>query len=237
MKARVLIGLLFVLLSAITFADSPVEKYNFTLKDIIPSVMRDTIGVITINANFGWEPDYHVDDVEIPLCENASGSFTDAGNISLQKDTRALTSYGYGGTGSFRYPVTECTGDYCRIIIDPQTDKRVWIDKKKLAKNIENGFELTLFDSMENVGVDLFFFTNSKKKKIYSEPAKNSSFVVIAESTYPALEAAETKNGFVRLVISDSNSESNSLKKTIGWARIRDNEGLISIWITDLDEC
>lgn len=237
LKTWVMLGILFVLVSAVAFADSPVENYNFTCSEIPATVLHDTIGVITINASWSWEPSYHVDDVQLQLCENTSDGFINSGTISLQKETRCLTSYGYSGIGSYRYPVIVDTDNYCCIIIDPKLDKRVWIDKKELAKTSENAYEVSLFDSLKNVQVDLFFFTNSKKKKIYVNPSKDSPFTVIDEKTYGILEVAETKDGFVRLVIFDSDPANKSGVKSVGWARVRDNDGLLSIWVIDADEC
>lgn len=237
LKSLLLFCSVFILTAFAAFADSPMEAYHFSCKEIKPAVLLDTIGVLTINASWSWEPTYHVDDVQIPLVEKNEALFISAGEISLQKDTRCLTSYGYAGTGSFRFPVTENSGDYCRIVIDPKEDRRVWIDRKKLAGALANGLEFCLFESLQDVKVDLFFFTSSRKKKIYNEPVKNSASRVIDDKAYPVLEAAETKNGFVRLVVFEGDPGVNTEKKTVGWARIRDNDGLLSIWIIDCDEC
>lgn len=232
-----LLGLFMLFFAAAIFADSPFENYQTAYKDIKPSVMRDTIGVLTINANWGWEPEFHVDDVQIPLCEKNIASFTDSGTISLQKNTAWLTSYGYSGIGSYRFPLIADTDNHCCIVVDPKGDKRIWINKKKLSESLENGFELQLFDSLKNAQVDLFYFTDSKKKKLYNSPAKDSTFTVIDEKTHPVLIAAETKNGFVRLVVPNDDPESQAEPKSVGWARIRDNEGLMTIWLIVSDQC
>lgn len=236
-KTILLLAFFMLIFTAAIFADSPEEVYQTAYKDIKPSVMRDTIGVLTINANWGWEPAFHVDDVQIPLCEKNIASFTDNGTISLQKNTTCLTSYGYGGTGSFRFPLIADTDNHCCIVVDPKTDKRIWINKKKLSESLENGFELQLFASLKNTQVDLFYFTDSKKKKLYVSPAKDSAFTVIDEKTHPVLIAAETKNGFVRLVVPNEDPESQEEPKSVGWARIRDNEGLMTIWLIVSEGC
>jgi len=225
-----------VMLAHIAFADAAYESYNVKYRDIARTVLRDTAGVLTINARWGWEPEYHVEDLQIAVYEKASDGFKTSKAISLLKETRWLTSYGYSGTGSFRFPLIEESGNYCQIVTDPQADRRIWINREELARNLENGVEIKLFDSLDNfVNVDLFFFTDSKKKKIYSEPVKDSSYKVVDEKTWPALSAAETRNGFVRLTITESNEDSDPEKplerKTVGWARIRDNEGLLTVWL------
>lgn len=237
LKSLLLMVLMFLMLPVGAFADSPYEEFHAAYGEIASAALHDTIGVLTINATWSWEPSYHVDDLQIPLGEKTHVGLVPGGRISLQNETRSLSSYGYSGTGSFRYPITEISGEYCRIIIDAKADRRVWVNSRMLGAMLENGVQICLFDAMKDVQVDIFVFTSSRKKKIYDQPAKDSKYRIIDDKTWPALEAAETKDGFVRLVVREGEPGENQVKKTIGWARIRDNEGFLSLWIVSVDEC
>jgi len=225
-------------------ADAPYETFNVKYREIAPSVLRDTTGVVTINADFSWENGYSVKDVELKAYDKVVGSFVASEAISLQKQTLALSSFGYSGIGSYRFPMTEEEGDYCRIVIDPKSDRRIWINTQIQAKGLENGVDKTHFDGLKNlVAVDLFVFTDSGKKKLYAEPNRESSFVVVDSKKHEFLLAAEVKNGFVRLVseeaitLQSKDGKENSTPRTLGWARIRDNEGLLTLWIVGGPNC
>lgn len=225
-------------------ADAPYETFNVKYREIAPSVLRDTIGVVTINADFSWENGYSVKDVELKAYDKVAGSFVASEVISLQKQTVALSSFGYSGIGSYRFPMTKEEGDYCRIVIDPKSDRRIWINNQMQAKGLENGLEKTHFDDLKNlVAVDLFVFTDSGKKKLYAEPSRESSFVVIDSKKHAFLLVAEVKNGFVRLVseeaitLQSEDGKAPTTPQTLGWARIRDNEGLLTLWIVGGPNC
>jgi len=225
-------------------ADAPYETFNVKYREIAPSVLRDTTGIVTVNADFSWENGYSVKDVELRIYDKIADKFVASGVISLQKQTVALSSFGYSGIGSYRFPMTEEEGDYCRIVIDPKSDRRVWINNQMQAKGLENGVEKMHFDALKNlVAVDLFVFTDSGKKKLYAEPSRESSFVVIDSKKHAFLLAAEVKNGFVRLVseeaitVEPEDGKESPAPQTLGWARIRDNEGLLTLWIVGGPNC
>jgi hypothetical protein len=216
------------------FADSPFEQFNCGYREIADTVRRDTIGVLTITASFSWEPEYHVEDLQLQTFATASASFQPSTVMSLLNKTTSISSYGYAGKGSFRFPVVAESGDFREIVIDPVSNLRVWIRPADLSAA---GYPVCSadFNNLHDVKVDIFFFTDSQRKKIYEQPVKDSSYSIIDARKYPSLTAAETKNGFVRLILTKGSGKTGW--KEIGWARVRDNDGLLSIWIVDSDEC
>ena len=86
--------------------------------------------------------------------------------------------------------------------------------------------------------VDIFYFTKSGKRKLYKEPKKDADFIIISknESRYSLLKIIEQKNGFIKLgsFHLDYATDKTTIEP-IGWTRMRDNQGMLIIWIKYVD--
>jgi len=239
MKVSVLNKILFFQLffSILLFGDAPVEKYHVTYSSELKQILKETIGILTINSGVkgGRKIEtYSKNDKDFKLSET----------LDVIKETTPVSNFGWQPILSdslvtnYRYPVTAENGDYLEIVYDAKKGSKTWVNTKELEKN----FYLTIImiDSIStplNFWVDIFYFTNSGKRKVYEQPNRNSNFKIISKKEQKhLLEIIEQKGEFIKLGIVHYNYETSEDKiEPIGWVRTRDNEGMLMFWIKLVD--
>ncbi len=239
MKISILSKTLFLkfLFSILLFGDAPFEKYHVTYSPELRHTLKETIGILIINSGVkrGRElQTYSKNDKDFKLSET----------LDVIKETIPISNFGYqpivldSSVQNYKYPLTAGNGDYLEFVYDTKKGSKTWINTKELEKNF--CLTIIMIDSIpipSRFFVDIFYFTNSGKRKLYKQANRNSSFKIISkEEQKPLLEIIEQKEEFFRLGIYhfyDIESKDN-WTEPIGWVRIRDDKGMLLFWLKDV---
>ncbi len=210
------------------------EHYHIKHTQISSEVLKDTIGIITIVSRTK-EPVY------LRTYNYSGENFTESRKIHIFKNTVPLSHFGHPRRDkslfveNYRYPVVETNKDYLYIVTNPIKNTRAWVN----IKNIKSDYyvSLMMFDDItipNSFFIDVFCFISSPGRKVYTEPALNSDTFIIfgRQSKYSALAVIDQRNGFLKIAsVIPGKSESEPL----GWVRIRDDSGMLTLWIKFVD--
>lgn len=221
------------------FADGPYETYHVAIDDISKDVLKNSIGILTINAGIkkGMELKTFVRDEE---------QFTYVKNLKVRGETTPISNFGLrppidtSYISNYRYPIVGKVNHYLCIVYDPKRNIKAWVNKNAIEENF-SGVSVIIIDSLKTPSsffVDIFYFTKSGRRKLYQESKNDADFIVISkdEHKYSLLRIIEQKNGFVRIGIAyvDYSAGQESIEP-IGWIRIRNNQGMLMIWVKYVD--
>jgi len=219
------------------FAEAPSEKYHVAYPSISKEVLQNAIGILTIN------PGEKMGDTLRTYLRQAH-TFVPFTHLDVLKTT-PVSCFGYHNPKeieNYRYPIIEMIGQYARIVYDPVKNLSGWIDLNETKKDFST--TITLLNELNEslrYYIDIFYFTESGRRKIYKSPAKDAEHFIAAKSDrrYGFLKVMELGEGFVKLGKLRFNFESHELEGVdpIGWVRIRDDQGQLTFWIQDVDMC
>lgn len=239
-KMQVAFVLATVSLSLPTFADAPSEGYHVAYKDISKEVLRNTIGILTINSRAGKE-------ATLQTYAQKAGQYVPAALLKAA-DTIPISSFGYHPTidseaiGNYRYPIIERTDMYVRIVYDPVKNLSAWINLAEAEKHFST-YVTMLHDleTLKSFSIDIFSFTESGKRKFYKFPGKPNNYFIVEKSdtSYGSLTVMDMRKGYLQLGKPRFNDSTFELEDVdpIGWIRIRDDQGLLTFWIMLVDMC
>ena len=239
MIRKIILMILVCLLgSGLLFADAPYEEYHVAYKDISKDVLKNTIGILTINS--GVKEGTNLKTYLI------SGNKFTFNKILKVKETIPVSNFGYHSgieeldIDNYRYPVVSQSDNYLCIVYDPKKNSQAWIDTEEAKQDFY--FDLVMIDSMPTpfeLFVDVFNFTEDGKREIYTEPKKDAPGITISKELFEQslLKVTDQKNGFIKIegpafVSHDIGKGHIELS---GWIRIRDDEGNLIIWIKNVD--
>ena len=221
------------------FADAPYEKFHVPYNDQLRTVLKNTIGILTI-INFKTR------EKELKTYLKTKEDFTYDKSLKIRDETIPVSNCGYhppifeSSISNYRYPIVEEFGEYLRIAYDPINNLKVWVNRKEVEENFHTS--VVMLDSIKTPlpdFVDIFYFTKSGKRKLYKEPKKDAEFTVISEDKYKytLLKIIDQENGFVKMGIYHFVYQGESTIEPIGWIRLRDDQGALMIWIKGVDLC
>lgn len=232
-----------ILLLSSVFADAPYEKFHISCKDISKEVLRDAIGILTVYSD-KRKPK------ELKAYSKQGDQFVFGGILKL-KEAIPISSFGYHycpplppldcdslNIRTHRYPIVASFDRYLCVASHPVKNLRVWINVEDLKEDFKVSIlmleEINSWDGF----IDIFCFTESKRRKVYREPKRDSDYFIISPKGELLLKAIEQKDGFIKIgrVDVDFDTYEESIEP-IGWIRIRDDEGRLMIWIEDVDLC
>jgi hypothetical protein len=177
----------------------------------------------------------------LPIYRKQSGGFIAAGTLKMEQ---ILTPSGgvYEGMHWYRFPVLAAEGDYLQLICNLAEGRRCWIKPAELARPWSPGGKeapqsLWFADGGDPLTIDLFFLARDEQTFLYTRPQLDaprqritpaSKLLSSYEAYDPrALQLSERKNGFGHLVkITGCDTPPHS----IGWVRLRDDQGLLQVW-------
>jgi hypothetical protein len=151
-------------------ADAPTELYHVNRSSISVSVLRDSIGILTINSGNRKGRFLHTYKL-------MAGKFAPDKGIAALKTT-PVSNFGYHPSAnseevaSYRYPIVRKEADFIEIAIDPVSPTLVWINSRDLDREFIT--EADYFDDFrpkEGLIDSSFFAPNTK---IFKEPSLSS---------------------------------------------------------------
>lgn len=245
------ISLLLLIPLNLLFADGPWEKFHIPLADISKEVLRDAIGILTIHQGVkkgGTE-------FKVIKLLNSSFIYTDT---LLVKETYPISNFGYqrregvkSSPGSlfevisnYRYPIVERRDGHLMVVTDPIKNTRVWLSEKDLQQDYY--LSVVLFDdvmtfkSCTSCFIEISHFTSEEERKVYSRPDSNSEWTLLHKNELRgAIKLSEISGNFINIakpIVKEIESHyfySDELEE-IGWIQLRDEDGLLTIWIKGL---
>ncbi|MFQ5906349.1 MAG: hypothetical protein ACE5JA_07230 [bacterium] len=222
------------------FADAPYEKYHVTYEEVSKDALKGIIGVLTISSRSKGNK-------ELRTYSKADKEFTYEKNLQIRTETTPVSNFGYHPSidkwhiESYRYPIVALSGEYLRIVYEPRKNLRAWICVKEVGEKFRAS--IVRLDSVETPSpffVDIFYFTESGKRKVYERPDNKADFKVISrdEKRWWLQRIVDQRGEFVK--IANIQVDFESYKETIqpiGWVGIWDEQGRLTIWIKNVDLC
>lgn len=189
---------------------------------------------------------------KIELYTSESGTFTAAGALNL---TDIIPISGWSWTGykaeriiTVRFPIVEKKGQYRRIVYNPLLGSTAWIDFPAMKKVFEprsvynmseTYFTETDFKQDEENPICVDLFSLSQAQELYKAPDASAHFDRISPlvpdpgspsgSNYGYGYIMEIQNGFA--LVSDIDIVTGE-ERRIGWIKIRNNDGMLTLWPT-----
>lgn len=220
------------------FSAAPVERYHVEPKELDKDILKNTIGILTLNSGIKRGLEFNSYRFE-------NNSY-DINKIISVSETIPISNFGYFSlvdtilfVQNYRYPILTVNTNYYEIVYDVKNDKRTWVN----INNVENSFHTSLFyydkiETYKRIYFDIFTF-NFGDRKVYSEPDINSDYQVLQKADFDgkAIKVLEQDNEFLKIGIvkPEYDKEFNFLIEPIGWINIRDKDNNITIWIKMID--
>jgi hypothetical protein len=230
----ILISVIILIQFQPLLADAPYEKYHLFYQEISKDVLRKTIGILTISSGIkkGTELKTY----------SKSGNKYIFDKIIKPKETIPISNFGYHPSfhepyiENYRYPIVFRSDPFLCIVYDPKKNLKTWVNLEEVGRDF---YILRVFlDSLsisEDLFVDVFYFTGSVKRKVYKEPENGADFSVISEDEhkYSAFKVIEQKDGFIKIGIFrwDADPLKEEPVEPIGWIKIRDDKGYVTVWV------
>lgn len=248
MKRPLLIVLtaMIMAISSQGYSDAPVETYFLEKTQIPDNVLRETKAVLTVNiidpkayAEYYNQPNLKLAPY-ITVYKKTGNSFKKMG-ILEKAQIKTPTGGNYGPSTWYRFPVTNSKGEYFEIIYDISEHKKCWVNFSELKSSLSGEKPVldwfTTQPSSEPVSVDIFFLTRNKEIRVYTSPTSGSpsqaltpqSDILRTSEVYDdrAFQIIERKNGFGHLGV---NQGCDRPARSVGWIRLRDENGRLLVW-------
>ena len=229
------------------YADAPFENYHVKYKDISKAILKNTVGVLTIS---NWEDK---EGTVFKMYTKDGNKYSFESEIYVILETKPVSHFGYANPAklnggkqdnlitSYRYPILAVDGDYIQIAYNSIKDLRAWLYKKDLEESFEcltvvfNGIKKF---TQATYFLDIFSFPPSTSCKIYKSPDNKSQFSVMKKKEpfeFPIVPM-EQKGNFLRVAQYNVDMEKNTIGlKPLGWIKIKNDDGLIMIWLCDIE--
>jgi hypothetical protein len=212
-------------------ADEPFESYRVMRSSVAVAVLRDAIGVLTIDSgsNGGRELQTYRKRGEfwVPYRRLDAGKTVPISDFGYQPvDPEKLIA-------NFRYPITKHEFGYVEIVLDPVADKRLWVNSAEVGKTFYVKAEyFAHLGRMQGTLIDPFFGGSYSKRRVFMIPDLSAESLEITDGAY---SVREERNGFLLLVPFGSMDDPPA--EPVGWLPIRDADGLLTIWLILVDNC
>ncbi len=242
----VAIGLLNPLSSFADTLSGYWERYHVKSTNICKEVLRNTIGILTINSGVkkGSELKIYSKSKEDFIYERilkvrktipvSNFGYYDSDYVSYPVDTTRIDIENY------RYPIiNDSHYPFMNIMYDPIKKLKAWVNLEEVQKDFY--IDIIKLDSIPiptPFFVDIFCLTQEGKRKIYKGSKEDSNFYYIFEDQHREFRIIEQKGDFIRLeelIHFEPNEPPEETFESIGWIKIRDSDGLLTIWIRLVD--
>ncbi len=244
---RTLTFLALLLVSAPTFADGPAEHFHVTPSEIPPSVLRDTVGVLTLFTC------PHGTDVSQCSLGDQSLTLLDAPSKrsarfvpQLLRSTVPISSNGYDREAftqavlEWRFPVVAVHSSFVCIVYDVPRNLRAWLSLPHAISG-DRGF-FTSFERLlasradQRFFLDPLFLRGGAPAQLYSSASREHPTKLISERDELLIPVAY-RNGFVLVRSAWATDSDSASPSVLGWLPVRDEEGRLLLWLVNSVTC
>jgi hypothetical protein len=219
------------LLAAAARADGPSEEYRVARASVAVSVLRDAIGVLTVDSGDGSDPllptyvkrgEYWVPHRRLtPSRTSPVSAFT----TSPEEAGKTFSNY--------RFPITRREFGYAEIVVDPVKDARLWVNTVELRKSFRVSADyFARLERLQGAFVDPFFGAPQAERRAYMSPDLSAQSSELGVGLY---HVRGERDGFLLLVPVGGMDDPPA--QPAGWVPIRDADGLLTLWLFYVDDC
>jgi hypothetical protein len=219
--------------------EKPREEYYLSRQDIAPSVLRETIGMVSV-----WRGQVEDRAPEGPWMISTferKGSFFKSGRAVPMKETRPISGWDFTGQALRQYPVVQRDGLFVLAVLDAQSDQRAWLRVEKKPWNIDylHYAGVAEPEAYSGLTIDLYHLAPGSRR-LYAEPRPDAPFRIAS----PEPDSRGYLGGDLKVVKIHGNFAqvarilgTNQLSNPLGWIEIRDREGRLTIWYVFAPGC
>jgi hypothetical protein len=229
---------LMVLQPLTTWADAPYEQYHVPPGKVIKGILKKTIGILTISSGAETKEGKELKIYKRIPQRAGADQFQNDGKLSVVTDTRPVSNFGYHPPideryfDNYRYPITAKSGKFVRIVHHSLEKSETWVNPDEV-KNDFGQVSVVMLKHLKKSPfyADIFYFSATGVRKLYKKPSKDSEYSLIKEKDHEnsLLTIIDQKGEFVRIGASNSDPGGEPISP-LGWIRIRDNAGALTIW-------
>lgn len=235
MKNRFIFFTLFLITYSPIFANVPNEKF-FINNNLPREFLKRTIGILTINS--GVKRNITIDIY--------NDDFLKTNTLNLRDNSQPISNFGYHLSedtliSNFRYLVIDENVKFLKIVYDHNSKKYAWVCKKQIEENFYSKMKY-INDLKTNYGefLSLFELTSTDFRKIYNLPTDDSDFEFINRNdcSNKLIKILGQKNEFFKIAIVNEDCDNSIvIIKELGWIKLKDDTGVLNIWIVNEDLC
>lgn len=223
------------------YFETPSEYFLVTKEEISKDVLKNTIGIFTLNSGVK-------NGQTLTAYERKGETFHFVKTLNVKGDTQPVSYFGYswestsGGVSNYRYPLIEKNDKYLSIVIDPVRAEKVWINLNETKMNYSSA-EIFMLDSLRVAklpafcALDIFHFDADGMREFYASPDQDSTLTILnaknVKHSFNKILAQE--NGYLKIKSIYTNKNSPYEHELVGWIKMRDNLGQLSVWLEYAD--
>lgn len=234
---RLTIVLLLVIFTKMLVADGPYEKWHVEYGNDLRIVLTDIKGILTVNS--GIKKGH-----EFVIYSKIDCSYECIDTLDILSETVPVSNFGYhppieqNYVANYRFPIVDIDDKYICIVYNTKQNLKAWLN----IDEIEICFftSVVMFEEIKEPVhdfVDIFYFTMSGNRKLYTEPSRDAKYRVISkQGKYKYLRIIAQKNDYVHIACFTMDYQAGmTTTEPIGWIRIWDDDGVLTIWIYNVD--
>jgi hypothetical protein len=235
--ARLTMVLLLIIFAEVLFADGPYEKWHVEYGEDLRIVLNDIKGILTINSGANKKGSKFV------VYSKIDSSYEYEDTLNVMSETVPVSNFGWhppvrqNQICNYRFPILDVDDKYVHIIYDAKQHLKAWLR----LDDIESCFVTTMvmFDEMKEPldgFVAIFYFTMSGNRKLYTEPYENAKYRIISkDGRYGYLKMIAHENNYIQIARATMDYRTGMTTEPLGWIRIWDDNGMLTIWIYNVD--
>ncbi|MGE5693484.1 MAG: hypothetical protein ACM3YF_06875 [Candidatus Zixiibacteriota bacterium] len=243
---RALSFLIFVLGSLVNaehlLCDQMYEKFLFPYSENLAPVLKKTVGIFTINSH----PETVKKGTKLRIYVREGKEFIYSKTLKVFEETIPISSCGYQSWAErriiqyFRYPITDRSGKFLQICYDQVQQLEAWVDLEEVGLEFETSIiKLDSIQTPSTFFVDIFHFSPGGRCKIYSRPNGHSGVKSLSKNNpkYFVFRILELKRGYAKIAAVLGMGNGEEPRETLGWIKLRDEHGVLLIWVMCADLC
>jgi len=245
MRTPILLAALFITVPA--FADGPAEHFHVTPSEIPNSVLRDTVGVLTL-----FTCPHGVDVSQCNLGDQGLTLLDAPTHRSARpvaqplRSTVPISSNGYDhkvftlAVLEWRFPVVAVRASFVSIVYDVPRDLRAWLYLPHAISG-NRGF-FTSFDRLlasrtkQRFFLEPLFLRGGAPAQLYSSASRDHPTSLLSEEDDILIPVAY-RNGFVLVRSATARDSDSASPSVLGWLPVRDEEGRLLLWLVNSVTC
>jgi hypothetical protein len=221
-------------------AEKPREEYYLSRKDISPSVLRETIGMVSV-----WRGQVADRSPKGPWIittfERKQGNAFTASLRVPMTETNPVSGWDFTDQALRQYPVVQRSGLFVLAVLDARSDRRAWlrVEKKQWAIDYLHYAGVAEPEAYTGLTIDLFHLA-SGSRRLYAEPRLDAPFRVVSGDSDSRgylgenLKVVKIHGNFAQVAKVVGVSQ---LSSPLGWVEIRDRDGRLTIWYVFAPGC